>query len=120
MSRVAVERVGAEASATVHAVVHAAFEARAPLDPPADALTETPEQLEARLAAHGGLLARLDGEPVGALVLDPAGQTMYLRRFGVVPGQQGHGISTALIDAAVEAADGFDDLTVVAREELRR
>ena len=43
---------------------------------------------------------------------------MYLRRFGVVPDQQGHGVAAALIDAAVEAAEGFDDLTVVAREEL--
>ena len=102
----------------MHAVVHAAFEARPPLDPPAAALAETREQLEQRLAAHGGLLARVDGTPAGALVLDPVGSTMYLRRFGVVPDQQGHGVAAALIDAAVEAAEGYDDLTVVAREEL--
>ena len=30
----------------------------------------------------------------------------------------GHGVATALIEAAVDAADGYDDLTVVAREEL--
>ena len=35
------------------------------------------------LGKHGGLLATLDGEPVGGLVLDPVGSTMYLRRFGV-------------------------------------
>jgi tRNA threonylcarbamoyladenosine biosynthesis protein TsaE len=115
---VEVKPVGAEEAATVHAVVHAAFEARPPLDPPAAALTETQEQLEHRLAAHGGLLARVDGSPAGALVLDPVGSTMYLRRFGVVPDQQGHGVAAALIDAAVEAAEGFDDLTAVAREEL--
>ena len=115
---VEVKPVGAEEAATVHAVVHAAFEARPPLDPPAAALAETPEQLEQRLAAHGGLLARVDGTPAGALVLDPAGSTMYLRRFGVVPDQQGHGVAAALIDAAVEASQGYDDLTVVAREEL--
>jgi tRNA threonylcarbamoyladenosine biosynthesis protein TsaE len=120
--QVEVTRVGAEAVDDVHAVVRAAFEARPPLDPPADALSETREALAARLAAYGGLLARLDGRPVGALVLDPVGSTMYLRRFGIVPGHQGHGISTALIDAAVEvtrtAEQGFDDLTVVARAEL--
>ena len=115
---VEVKPVGAEEAATVHAVVHAAFEARPPLDPPAAALAETPEQLEERLAEHGGLLARVDGTPAGALVLDPVGSTMYLRRFGVVPGQQGHGVAAALIDAAVEAAEGYDDLTAVAREEL--
>jgi tRNA threonylcarbamoyladenosine biosynthesis protein TsaE len=43
---------------------------------------------------------------------------MYLRRFGVVPNQQGHHVAAALIDAAVEAAEGYDDITVVAREEL--
>ncbi len=43
---------------------------------------------------------------------------MYLRRFGVDPGHQGHGVARALIDAAVEAAKGYEDLTVVAREEL--
>jgi tRNA threonylcarbamoyladenosine biosynthesis protein TsaE len=115
---VEVKPVGAEEAATVHEVVHAAFEARPRLDPPAAALAETLEQLERRLAAHGGLLARVDGTPAGALVLDPVGGTMYLRRFGVVPDQQGHGVAAALIDAAVEAAEGFDDLTAVAREEL--
>ena len=43
---------------------------------------------------------------------------MYLRRFGVSPAAQGHGIAARLIDAAVDASAGFDDLTVVAREEL--
>jgi len=117
-SVVEVKPVGAEEAETVRGVVHAAFENRPPLDPPAAALAETAEELEARLAAHGGLLARVDGEPVGALVLDPAGSTMYLRRFGVVPTHQHHGVAAALIDAAVEAAEGYDDLTVVAREEL--
>ena len=117
---VEVTPVGPEEAATVHRIVHAAFEARPPLDPPAAALSETAEDLERRLAEHGGLLARVDGEAVGTLLLDPVGKTMYLRRFGVVPEMQGHHVSTALIDAAVEAAEGYDDLTVVAREELPR
>jgi tRNA threonylcarbamoyladenosine biosynthesis protein TsaE len=98
--------------------VHAAFAARPPLDPPAAALAEPREELEERLRRHGGLLARVDGEPAGALVLDPQGSTVYLRRFGVVPAFRGHHVATALIDAAVDAAEGYDDLTVVAREEL--
>ncbi|WP_395691163.1 tRNA (adenosine(37)-N6)-threonylcarbamoyltransferase complex ATPase subunit type 1 TsaE [Nocardioides sp.] len=115
---VEVTRVGPEAAAEVLAVVRAAFGARPPLDPPAAALLETEETIAARLSAYGGLLARLDGEPVGALVLDPVGSTTYLRRFGVTPAAQGHGVAAALIDAAVDAAAGSDDLTVVAREEL--
>jgi tRNA threonylcarbamoyladenosine biosynthesis protein TsaE len=115
---VEIRRVGPEAAAQVLAVVRAAFEARPPLDPPAAALSETEETIAAKLAGPGGLLACLDGEAVGALLLDPFGSTTYLRRFGVTPAAQGHGVAAALIDAAVDAAEGSEDLTVVAREEL--
>ena len=49
-AHVEVKPVGAEEVRVVHAVVHAAFEARPPLDPPAAALAETLEELEARLS----------------------------------------------------------------------
>jgi tRNA threonylcarbamoyladenosine biosynthesis protein TsaE len=113
-----VHRVGPESAAEVLGVVRLAFAARPPLDPPADALSETEASMAALLARHGGIVARLGEETVGALVLDPVGGTMYLRRFGVVPSAQGHGVAGSLIDAAVYASAGFDDLTVVAREEL--
>jgi tRNA threonylcarbamoyl adenosine modification protein YjeE len=113
-----VRAVGPESAAQVRAVVLPAFHARPALDPPAAALSETEEMMAALLAHHGGLIASFEGEDVGALVLDPVGSTMYLRRFGVDPDHQGHGVARALIDAAVEAAKGYEDLTVVAREEL--
>lgn len=115
---VRVRRVGPEAAPQVLTVVRAAFEARPPLDPPAAAMLETVETIAGKLAAHGGLLAWVGEEPVGALLLDPVGSTTYLRRFGVLPAAQGHGVAAELIEAAVEAAEGSDDLTVVAREEL--
>ncbi|MFT4286731.1 tRNA (adenosine(37)-N6)-threonylcarbamoyltransferase complex ATPase subunit type 1 TsaE [Nocardioides sp.] len=120
-----VRRVGPEQAATVLGIVRAAFGERPPLDPPADALGETVETIAERLAAHGGLLAMLDGEPVGSLVLDPVGRTVYLRRFAVLPAVQNHGVAHAMVAAAVEAALGdpvqrYEDLTVVAREELPR
>ncbi len=115
---VTVRRVGPESAEPVLAVVRAAFEARPALDPPAAALGETEESIRRLLSGAGGLLACLGDEPVGALVLDPVGSTTYLRRFGVTPSAQGHGVAAALIEAAVEAADGSADLTVVAREEL--
>jgi tRNA threonylcarbamoyladenosine biosynthesis protein TsaE len=117
---VEIHAVGPESAADVLAVVRAAFEARPPLDPPADALSETEETIARKLEGRRGLLARLKGEPVGALILDPFGSTTYLRRFGVTPAAQGHGVAKALIDAAAELAeaDGAEDLTVVAREEL--
>ena len=113
-----VRRVGPEAAPEILAVIWAAFGARPPLDPPAAALRETEASLAEFLKGEGGLLALVDGEAVGALVLDRQGSTTYLRRFGVTPAAQGHGVAAALIDAAVEAADGSEDVTVVAREEL--
>ena len=112
-----VRRVGADAATSVHAVVRAAFAARPVLDPPADALGETPESVAAALDAGGGLLATLEGRPVGALVMAPDGGTVWLRRFGVVPAAQRLGVAGALVAEALSVADG-DEVAVVAREEL--
>lgn len=113
--------VGQEAAGEVLAVVSAAFAARPVLDPPADALSETEASIAALLAPGGGLLARLDGRTVGAVVLDPDGDALYLRRFGVDPSAQGRGIARALVRAALaEAArrEGMRRLVILAREEL--
>ncbi|UAL30939.1 tRNA (adenosine(37)-N6)-threonylcarbamoyltransferase complex ATPase subunit type 1 TsaE [Nocardioides rotundus] len=119
---VVVRRVGPESAAVVHHVVHEAFSARPPLDPPADALLETEESLRTALAMQGGFVALSDGEPVGALLLAPVRSVLFLRRFGVLPAAQGTGVARALIDAAVEAAHslGAYSLRVLAREELPR
>ncbi len=117
-ARVEVRRIGPAEAAVLQRVILPAFRARPPLHPPAAALNETVEDLAALLENDGGLIAAYRGEDVGGLVLDPVGSTMYLRRFGVSPDHQGHGVARALIDAAVEVAREFDDLMVVAREEL--
>lgn len=113
-------RIGAEAAPELYAVVREAFANRPALDPPADALQETPESLAASLDVFGGLLALLDGEPVGGLVMDPFGDLLALRRFGVVPAAQHHGVAHDLIRtaAAIAAESGFGGLTVLARQEL--
>jgi tRNA threonylcarbamoyladenosine biosynthesis protein TsaE len=113
-----VRRVGHESAEVVHHIVHEAFASRPPLVPPADALSETVESIGTRLALNGGLVARVGDEPVGALLFDPVGNTVYLRRFGVLPAAQGHGVAAAMVDAAVEAWPGRARLSVVAREEL--
>jgi tRNA threonylcarbamoyladenosine biosynthesis protein TsaE len=117
---VTVVPVGAEAAEDVLSVIQEAFGARPVLDPPADASAETVESVRVRLAHHGGLLASLDGAPVGALVFDPVGDTMFLRRFGVVPAAQGRGVARDLVRTALRVAreHGAADVAVVAREEL--
>lgn len=113
-----VRRVGADAATEVLQVIEDSFAARPALDPPADALSETEASVAASLRAHGGLLATLDGEPVGALLFRPRADTMLLRRFGVVPAAQGRGVAKALVQGAVDATLGHAALAVLAREEL--
>lgn len=115
---VVVRRVGPEAADDVLTVVRAAFGARKALDPPADAEADTPETIAADLAAHGGLLATLDGRPVGTVLFKPLPEAFYLRRFGVVPDVQGYGVAGALVEAAVAAAIGHACMGVLSREEL--
>ncbi|PKH43566.1 tRNA threonylcarbamoyladenosine biosynthesis protein TsaE [Nocardioides alpinus] len=115
---VVVRRVGAEAAADVLAVVREAFGARPVLDPPADAMGEDLDSIARLLRVRGGLLATLDGTPVGCVVLDVRDDQMVLRRFGVTPAAQGRGVAAALVDAAREAAMGRSAVVVLAREEL--
>lgn len=115
-------RVGPEAAAEVLAVVKAAFADRPVLDPPADALAETEDSIAAMLALSGGLLALDEGRPVGALVLDPVDDDVYLRRVSVDPGAQGHGIAHRLVRAALleTARAGAHRVRLLARQELPR
>ena len=118
---VVVEAVGPAAAAEVLGVVRAAFADRPALDPPTDALAETEQGIAERLAA-GGLLARVDGTPAGAVVLDPDSEpgVLYLRRFGVDPTVQGRGVARTLVEAALREARrrGADRVAIKAREEL--
>ncbi len=119
-SFIAVVPVGAEAAADVLAVIQEAFGARPVLDPPADASAETLESVSERLERDGGLLARMDGRPVGTLLFDPEDDALYLRRFGVVPDAQGAGVAAVLVSTALDLAAqrGVTSAAVVAREEL--
>ena len=110
--------VGPEEAPAVLEIVRAAFSTRPALHPPADALGETEESIAAALE-NGGLLASYDdGRDVGALVLDPQGPTLWLRRVGVLPEVRDHGVATALVSEAMARAEGYDELAVLAREEL--
>jgi tRNA threonylcarbamoyladenosine biosynthesis protein TsaE len=114
----AIRLVGPEEAPAVLRIVRAAFSTRPVLDPPADALGETEESVAGALASGGLLASYDDGRDVGALVLDPRGSTLWLRRVGVLPEVRDHGVATALVAEAMARAEEYDDLAVLAREEL--
>ncbi|MCW2785453.1 MAG: tRNA threonylcarbamoyladenosine biosynthesis protein TsaE [Marmoricola sp.] len=112
--------VGAERADEVVAVIHQAFADRPVLDPPATALEETEDSVAAALAAHGGLLAIHDDEPVGALLFVDDGPLLGLRRVGVLADARQHGIARLLAERAAETATdrGKRGLVLEARAEL--
>jgi tRNA threonylcarbamoyladenosine biosynthesis protein TsaE len=112
--------VDASRAADVLAVVHEAFADRPPLDPPAPALDETIESIGQALDAHGGLLVEHEGKPVGALLLEPRGRLLGLRRVGVLNSVRGLGVAAKMAHRAEEiaAARKFGGLEIEARVEL--
>jgi len=114
--------VGAEAAEDVVAVVRAGFGSREVLDPPSTAPSESADSIADALAEHGGVLAKSELGPVGALVLEPVGELMALRRVSVHPDSQGRGVARALVRHAerVAAERGFAATRVLARSELPR
>lgn len=102
-------------------VVHAAFGARAQVDPPPPALAETAESIAAELAAGGGVVARVDGVVAGAIIVTDEGDgTATLRRVSVHPDFQGSGVASLMVPAAdqVAASLGCRIGTLVVRREF--
>jgi tRNA threonylcarbamoyladenosine biosynthesis protein TsaE len=116
--------VGPEAAAEVLNLIHAGFGARKPLDPPSTALGETLASVADELAEYGGVLARLDGSPVGSLLFEPhvdhLGRQLGLRRVAVHPDAQGHGVASQMVVFAegVARARGWSGVRLAARTEL--
>lgn len=115
-----VHEVGPDRAADVVALVHAAFGARPVLDPPSTATDETVDSVATALAEHRGLLAVGGGLPVGAMLLEPDGHLLRMRRVAVAPDAQGSGVAGALVGAAerIAAAEGYDGVVLAARAEL--
>ncbi len=121
MRSLSVVEVGPEAAADVLAVVRRGFGARPALDPPSTALGETEGSVAAALDEGGGVLARRDGTPVGALLLDTSRPGLLgLRRVSVDPAHQGHGVASAMVGLAEDVAEvrDLDGTWCGAREEL--
>jgi len=102
-------------------VIHAAFGARPPLDPPSTAVDETAESISDLLAAGGGIYAEVDGRPAGSIVITGLSETLAtFQRVSVHPDFQRHGVASAMVDAALSYAAelGFRRVELFARAEF--
>lgn len=89
-------------------MIHTAFGARQQVDPPSTAQRETLASVGAALSDHGGLLVRVDGDAAGALLFEPDGSRLRMRRVGVDPRLQRRGVASALVGCAEEVAAEHD------------
>jgi tRNA threonylcarbamoyladenosine biosynthesis protein TsaE len=115
-----VHTVDSSRAADVLAVIHESFGDRPPLDPPATALDETLESVRQALDTHGGLLVEHEGQPVGALLLEPRGRLLGLRRVGVLASVRGLGVAAKMAARAEQIATArhFGGIELEARVEL--
>jgi len=102
-------------------VIHSAFGARPPVDPPSDADQETAQSLAAKLRRGSGIYAQVGGRPAGVIVVMPdRNGVARFSRVSVHPDLQRHGIASAMVTAAEELAAirGFTRAELLARTEF--
>ena len=113
-------RVDDSRAADVLHVVHAAFAARPPVEPPAAALSDTVESIAGKLAGGFGVLGEVDGRPAAALIVAQDGELATITRVAAHPDYQHRGIANALVACAMDllAAHGTRLLAVGVRTEF--
>lgn len=101
-------------------VIHAAFAARPPVDPPAEALGDEIADVERALAEGYGVVVEREGRIIAGLLVDIVDGIATLRRVSVLPEASGQGIARALVESALTvAADlGAQRAALFAREEF--
>lgn len=102
------------------ALIRSAFLARPPVDPPADALSDTVGDIEAALASGAGILALQDDRLVGCLLISRRADAIGLHRVSVHPDHRHGGVASQLVHGAVELGmqEGADRIAIMAREEF--
>lgn len=101
-------------------VIRTAFAARRPVDPPADALTDSLADITAALRVGHGVCAELDGRIVACLLIATDGEAATLRRVSVLPEFSGGGIATTLVRGAISVASdlGMHRVELLTRREF--
>ncbi len=114
-----VEPLPADSDAICRLILDA-FGHRPEVDPPPPALFETPEKVTAALAGGFGVLALVDGEPAGVVIVSLDGPMAGIHRVSVRPGYQRQGIASVMVDVALEllTARGASAVELVARAEF--
>lgn len=85
-------------------VIQEAFSARRPVDPPADALSDTPADVEQAIRHGYGIGVEVDGELAGCLILSVDGPVATLRRVSVLPRHSRNGVAAHLVRGALDVA----------------
>ncbi len=112
-------------------VVHAAFAARRPVDPPPTALLESDETIAATITDGEAVVAVLDGRIVGTIMIDFSGTQLpplhdtatppaLLERVSVHPDVQGLGIAAAMVLVTLDllAVEGASEGALFVRQEF--
>lgn len=112
---------GPEDAPAVLRVIHRAFGARRPVDPPPEALGDTVEDVRARIGDCGGVIASVDGTDAACLLMSrPGPGAVMVHRVSVLPEFQHRGLASLVVRAAGEwaAEEGARRLQLMARSDL--
>lgn len=109
LSGMTLRTAGPEDAEALLGVIREAFDARPPVDPPADYLSDTVESVANALAEVPGVIAEVpgdDGEPVllGGLIVSLREDRAGLHRVSVRPAFRQSGVAEAMVTAAAELA----------------
>ncbi len=101
-------------------VIRAAFEARPPVDPPAEALADDENSIRDALTRGHGVVVERDGSPVACLLVGVDGDTATLCRVSVDPAARGEGLGVSMVAQTLVALGelGLTRVEVVARREF--